>query len=102
MKTIPIAAAKKIADDYKQSHVILISYSKEKNITYVTTFGKTDQDCDDAAQGANWLKEHFLKWPESECIAEPDRVKKLKDRVSELEQQLKKTMMYISKVELKS
>jgi hypothetical protein len=47
------------------------------------TYGKTLEDCDQAAQGGNKIKK-TLGWPEELCSAEPSRVKKLKKEIEEL------------------
>lgn len=84
-KNIPVKAAKEIVDKYALDQVIFVAYSKERNKTFVTTYGKTEIDCDQACQGGNWLKKNMLIWPHEHCLIEPNRVKKLKARIKELE-----------------
>jgi hypothetical protein len=54
----------------------------------VVTWGRTVVDCDQAAQGGNRVKDVLLGWPKEMCGAEPDRVKKLKARIKELEKRV--------------
>ena len=88
-KKVPVSAAKEFADKYEKDQVILISWENETQTTWVTTYGKTAEDCDQAAQGGNWLKKELFNWPESHCVAEPHRLKKLKKENKELRTQLK-------------
>jgi len=74
-KRIPIKAAKDIAQEYNLKQVILCAWDGE--LTHIVTYGKTLEDCDQAAQGGNKIKK-FLGWSEELCEAEPSRVKKLK------------------------
>lgn len=78
---IPITAAKTVANEYACRQVILMAWDGER--THCVTYGKTVEDCDQAAQGGNRIKA-ALGWPES-LMAEPSRVKKLKARIAELE-----------------
>jgi len=74
-KNIPIASAKKIAEQYDKDQVIIIAWDKTHKLTHVTTFGKTVEDCKQAAQGGNKLKQ-ALGWPDELCHALPVRAKK--------------------------
>ena len=85
---VPVEAAKNVAKSYKKDQVILICWSEEDNKTWVTTYGATEIDCDQAAQGGNWLKKNFLNWPKSECCAEPERVSKLKSEIESLKKEI--------------
>jgi hypothetical protein len=87
-KKIPVKAAKEFADKYKKDQVIITCWSKKDQKTWVTTYGKTEIDCDQACQCGNFFKKNCLNWPESYCVAEPDRVKKLKSKIKELEESL--------------
>jgi hypothetical protein len=82
---LPIAAAKNVATKYSCRQVILMAWDGER--THCVTYGKTAEDCDQAAQGGNRIKA-ALGWPES-LMAEPSRVKKLKARIAELEASIK-------------
>jgi len=72
MKRITIAAAKQIADLFDKDQVIIIAFSKKDGKTWVTTYGRTVQDCEQAADGGNRLK-RFMGWPEELCNAAPRR-----------------------------
>lgn len=70
---IPIKAAKTVAYEYDQDQVIMMCWRKKTGLTTVVTYGKTIEDCNQAAEGGNKLKREFLKWPEEECQAKPKR-----------------------------
>jgi len=71
-KKIPITAAKKIASDFGYSQVIIHAYDGNTHIQHVTTFGKSESDCENAAAGGNAIKK-LLKWDEKLCNAKPSR-----------------------------
>jgi len=73
MKKIPIKAAKEISKEYNQDQVILLTFDKKTGLTHVVTYGKTKEDCIQAAQGGNLIKEKILKWPADKCTAVPSR-----------------------------
>lgn len=67
MKTgqkIPITDAKKIAKERGYSQVIIHAFDGVTGIQHVTTYGKSEDDCINAAQGGNTIKK-LLKWDES-------------------------------------
>lgn len=74
-KRIPITAAKRIAQEFLQDQVILITFDKTSGTTHVVTYGKSKEDCDQAAIGGNKLKREFLGWPEELCNAVPRRMR---------------------------
>ena len=78
---IPVKAAKEFAEKHEKDQVIVVSWSKKDNKTWVTTYGNTQEDCDQAAQAGNHMKRELLNWPESHCVAEPSRVKNLKNKL---------------------
>lgn len=82
---IPIEAAKCIAANHSCRQVIIVAW--DGKLTHVVTYGRTTEECDQAAMGGNLVKK-ALNWPESMCNAEPSRVTKLKTRIAELERQL--------------
>jgi hypothetical protein len=84
-KRIPIKVARDVGKQTGCRQIILLAFDGE--LTHVVTWGKTVEDCDQAAQGGNLLKKKW-GWPES-MQAEPSRVKKLRDRIRELEAQMK-------------
>lgn len=85
-KRIPIAAAKAVGKKYPDvRQVILIAWDGDN--THVVTWGRSVEDCAQAAHGGNLAKNQF-GWPEDLCREEPNRVKKLRERIVELEEQL--------------
>lgn len=72
-KRIPIAVARRIADAQRQRQVIVVTWDGET--THVVTYGKTLEDCRQAAEGGNRIK-RALGWPESLCAAVPARAAK--------------------------
>lgn len=75
MKRIPIKAAKDIAQKYDSDQVILITWNKKTGTTSVVTYGKTKDDCVQAANGGNLIKKKILGWPDDQCLATPARSK---------------------------
>jgi len=76
---IPVKAAKDIATQFNLRQVILLAW--DGKLTHVVTYGKTVDDCSQAADGANALKK---KWGWPECNDQPSRVKKLQSALTEL------------------
>jgi len=85
---IPIKSAKDIAKKYRYDQVIIWAQNNNEHIQHVTTFGKTVVDADQACQGGNYIKSNFLGWPVNECLAEPTRVRKLRERIKSLEKEI--------------
>lgn len=81
-KRIPITAASSIAKTHGCRQVIVVAWDGEK--THVVTYGVSQEECGQAADGGNLVK-RALGWPESLCSAEPSRVVKLKTRIKQLE-----------------
>ena len=79
-KRIPISAAKEIAVKHDCRQVILVAWDGE--LTHIVTYGKSDDDCAQAARGGNLLKERW-GWPE--CNDQPSRVRVLERKNKELE-----------------
>lgn len=73
-KKIPISAAKRIADEYDKDQVIIVTWDKLTGTTWVTTYGKTLEECSQAAEGGNRVK-RALGWPDTLCHAKPARTK---------------------------
>lgn len=65
MKSIPVSAAKKIADDYDYDQVVVIA-RKVGVGEHVTTYGKTKEHCGVAARVGNFIKHKIMGWPEYE------------------------------------
>ena len=80
-RNIPISALKKFADEYEYDHLIMFcTFGK---FQYIATYGKTIEECDQAAQFGDKLKD-AMGWPET-LHAMPSRVKKLTAKVQQLE-----------------
>lgn len=73
-KRIPIKTAKEFANKFEKDQVIILSWDKATGTTWVTTYGKTKEDCIQAAKGGNRIKK-MLSWPEELCNAKPSRLK---------------------------
>lgn len=71
-KRIPIKAAVDIAKKYDQSQVIIVTFEKDTGKCHVVTYGRSLEDCKQAAKGGNFVK-RALGWPEEMCNAKPAR-----------------------------
>jgi hypothetical protein len=74
-KNIPIAAAKRIAKDYDKDQVIIVTWDNTHSMMHVTTYGKSINDCEQAAQGGNFVRK-ALGFPEEDCNVKPARIKR--------------------------
>jgi len=88
-RRIPIKTAKDIAKKYNYDQVIIWAQNNSEPIQHVTTFGKSVVDADQACQGGNYIKRKFLGWPANECLAEPTRVRKLREQIKKLEKEIR-------------
>jgi molybdopterin biosynthesis enzyme len=61
MKSIPIAAAKQIAERYGYDQVIIIARAVGQG-EHVTTYGKDKANCDVAARIGDFLKYKVMGW----------------------------------------
>lgn len=86
MSRIPVKAAKEIAQQYDCRQVILLAW--DGSYTHVVTYGKTADDCSQAADGGNMLKQ---KWGWPECNDQPSRVQRLEAEVARLTKALEAT-----------
>lgn len=50
-KQVPIAAAKRISEQYDKDQVIIICWDKKFSRTHITTYGATKEECRQAAKG---------------------------------------------------
>lgn len=73
-KRIPITDAKKIGQNHGYSQVIIVAWDDVTGTTSVCTWGSTLKQCDQAAQGGNFVKK-ALGWPDDKCQDKPARVK---------------------------
>ncbi|MFA6159166.1 MAG: hypothetical protein WC763_06110 [Candidatus Paceibacterota bacterium] len=71
---IPISAAQRIADEFDKNQVIIVTWDAKHGKTHVTTYGRTKEECEQAAVGGNLVK-RALGWPENLCNAKPVRTK---------------------------
>lgn len=83
-KRIPISAAKKVAQDHDCRQVILLAWDGQ--LTHIVTYGKTADDCAQAATGGNLLK---AKWGWPECNDQPSRVRVLEKENAILRERLR-------------
>jgi hypothetical protein len=80
-RSIPIAAAKRIAEEYGFDQVVIFARKVDTEPglgdggEHVTTYGKSVADCDVAARMGNHLK-RVIGWPESKCQDKPARVRR--------------------------
>ena len=77
---IPVSAAKAVGEAHNCQQVILLAW--DGKLTHVVTWGKTTEDCAQAATGGNLLKE---KWGWPECNDQPPRVRALERKILELQ-----------------
>jgi hypothetical protein len=82
-KHFPIKAIEKLGREQDCRQIIVLAWDGE--LTHIVTWGKTIDDCSQAADGGNMLKE---KWGWPECNDQPSRVRKLQARIAELEKML--------------
>ena len=83
-KRIPISALKELAKKYGLTHVIMLAH--DGDIDHVVTYGKTTEQCSQAADFGNKLKT-ALGWPEKlQC--QPSRVRTLERKLKELEEKM--------------
>lgn len=84
-KRLPIAAAKDLSKRFNLDQVIIVAYerdvTKQEHQTHVVTYGKTQADCLQAAQGGNMVKK-ALGWPER-LNAMPPRILKIERAAQE-------------------
>lgn len=63
-KRIPIAAARRIAEDYGYDQVVIVARKVDPDgREHVTTYGVTKEHCNIAARMGDHLKYHVMKWP---------------------------------------
>lgn len=84
-KRIPIKALKDLSKQYGIEHAILFAHTGGE-MHHVVTYGRTKEGCSQAADFGNKLKT-ALGWSPA-LQSEPPRVKKLQQRVKELQSEL--------------
>lgn len=86
-KRLPISAARRIAKEHDCRQVILLAWDGER--THIVTYGKSIDDCAQAAEGGNILK---TKWGWPELNDQPSRVKKLQRELKDCRSNTLKTL----------
>ena len=84
---IPIKALKEFSEKYKLTHVIVLAHDENGETDHVATYGRTIEQCSQAADFGNKLKDE-LGWPQS-LHKQPLRVQRLQKRIKELKEKLK-------------
>lgn len=69
---IPISSAKSVGKAFGYTQVIITAFDKRTGITHVTTWGQSQEDCEQAAIGGNFVKK-ALGWPDEKCQDKPAR-----------------------------
>ncbi len=81
---ISIKSLKELSQQYNLDHIIV--FATEGKEQFIATFGRNLQECDEAAQFGDKLKD-TMGWPES-LHASPSRVKALQKENKELKEKL--------------
>jgi hypothetical protein len=64
-KRIPIAAGRRIAEQYGYDQVVIIARKVgEGGVEYVTTYGVDKANCAVAAKIGDFIKHKIMRWPE--------------------------------------
>ncbi|MEN6434172.1 MAG: hypothetical protein ABFD06_15170 [Smithella sp.] len=71
MKEITISMAEKISKETGYDEIVIFGYNPISKQQHVTTFGKTKEQCIDAAKAGNFLKK-ALGWPDELCKSKPN------------------------------
>ncbi len=85
-ENIPIEAAENVAKQYDCNQVIILAWDGEN--THVITYGNSLEESAQATAGGNRLK-RALGWPETLCNTIPYRIRKMKETIKFLTEQLK-------------
>jgi hypothetical protein len=81
-KRIPISDAKRIGVAHGYSQVVIVAFDNVTGTQHVTTWGTTLEQCDQAAQGGNFVKK-ALGWPDELTNAKAARVKAKERKLNE-------------------
>lgn len=96
-KKIPISSLKRLAKDQELTHCILLAH--DGKLDHVVTYGKSVEDCSQAAEFGNKLKD-VLGWPET-LHDQPNRVKILKSENKKLKEDMEtliEQLEYLNKI----
>lgn len=74
-KRIPIKAIKELANKYGYDQIVVVARHNESETESVATWGRSIEDCKNAAISGNNLKKQ-MGWPEILCHATPARLQK--------------------------
>jgi len=85
-KHLPVSDVRELGKKHALKQAILLAWDGERS--HVVTWGITQEDCAQAAEGGNKLKA-ALGWPDDMCRDEPSALKKVRARNKELEGQVK-------------
>ena len=73
MKPIPISTARRIAEDYGYSQVIVIARRVGNDGgEHCTTYGVDKENCDVAARIGDFLKFKVMNWPGADALKPQD------------------------------
>ena len=72
MKEIKILDAKKMSKKTGYPEIIIFGNDPVSGIQHITTYGKTKNQCLEAAKLGNKIKK-YLNWPDKLCNSEPDK-----------------------------
>jgi hypothetical protein len=89
-KRLPIKAAETVGKEHGCRQVILLAFDGE--LTHIVTWGKSVEDCAQAAQGGNLLKAKW-GWP-AHTKSQPSRVHAILKAIAEKQHQLGRHMSY--------
>lgn len=89
-KRIPFKAAETLGKELGCRQVILLAFDGER--THIVTWGKTVEDCAQAAQGGNLLKDKW-GWP-ADTKSQPSRVQAILKAVAHKQHELGRHMSY--------
>lgn len=92
-KILPVSAAKDIVAKYGQQQVVVATWDGE--LTHIVTYGMTDEDRDQAADGGNFVKK-ALGWPKH-LEAEPSRYTKMRETLADMKFQIKRLEKLLNK-----
>ena len=79
---LPIEVAQRIAEEHSCWQVIVVAW--DGNQTHVVTYGVSEDDSEQAAQGGNFVKT-ALGWPEELCNTESTKTIKLRAQIDDLQ-----------------
>lgn len=86
-KRIPITAAMDISEKYEKNQVIIVTWDAVHHLQGVASYGKTKEECDQAARGAQLVQE-ALNWPPADIVKVKPSKRDLLDTLREAYTQL--------------